>query len=104
MSKKETKKQVSKKVTIEVGAAEYAMLARYAKALNGVEWTGGDNTVATVIENFCLCLDDKAVFENIVNGIDTKARPASKADERRRRMVQNALADAEEEAKAKAAK
>lgn len=102
MTKKETKKQAEKKVTITVSAEDYAMLARCAKALNRVAWTGGDNTPATVIENFCLCLDGKAVFENIVNGIDTQARPASQADARRRRSVENALADVWAEAEARA--
>lgn len=83
-----------RKVTIEVGAEEYATLSRYAKALNKVAWTGGDNTVATLIENFCLVLDAKSVAESIVNGIDTGCSVISKAYARRRDTVEKALAEA----------
>ena len=99
MSKKnETNGNATRKVAIEVSAAEYDMLSRCAKALNEVAWTGGDNTVASVVEAFCLCVDDKAVFENIVYGINTKCRIGSMKDADRRIEVQDALADALAEA------
>lgn len=85
-------KKNGKKVTVEIGAREYASLAEIAKAMNGVGWCGDDNTVGSILAEFVLCADLTSVKEAIVNGVCTETENAD-LDFERREGLKAALAE-----------